>query len=167
MFSLELPHRGNSNEYTQYNVKVCCVFSLELPHRGDSNEYTQYTFFKIKKEKNPELSQVCNYGVLFLGSQERVQNSRGKRAISVPVIEVLLYTVFCFVSVHYSRCHSLDVAGAYNYSRVILVIGDTQRLYRVIQCVSCGARCVYEGQHKVLCPFQLYFITILPSTRYD
>ena len=21
-----------------FNMKVCCVFSLELPHRGDSNE---------------------------------------------------------------------------------------------------------------------------------
>ena len=27
-----------------------CVFSLELPHRGDSNEYTQYTIFNIKKK---------------------------------------------------------------------------------------------------------------------
>ena len=23
-----------------FNMKVGCVFSLELPHRGDSNEYT-------------------------------------------------------------------------------------------------------------------------------
>ena len=30
------------------NMKVCCVFSLESPHRGDSNEYTQYTIFNIK-----------------------------------------------------------------------------------------------------------------------
>ena len=33
-----------------FNMKVCCVFSLELPHRGDSNEYTQYTIFNIKKK---------------------------------------------------------------------------------------------------------------------
>ena len=33
-----------------FNMKVCCVFSLELPHRGDSNEYTQYTIFDIKKK---------------------------------------------------------------------------------------------------------------------
>ena len=33
-----------------YNMKVCCVFSLESPHRGDSNEYTQYTVFNIKKK---------------------------------------------------------------------------------------------------------------------
>ena len=26
-------------------MKVCCVFALELPHQGDSNEYTHYTFF--------------------------------------------------------------------------------------------------------------------------
>ena len=29
-------------------MKVCCVYSLESPHRGDSNEYTQYTIFNIK-----------------------------------------------------------------------------------------------------------------------
>ena len=30
-----------------YNTKVCCVFSLESPHRGDSNECTQYTIFNV------------------------------------------------------------------------------------------------------------------------
>ena len=25
------------------------MFSLESPHRGDSNEYTQYTIFSIKR----------------------------------------------------------------------------------------------------------------------
>ena len=34
------------------NMRVCCVFSLESPHRGDSNEYTQYTIFNIK-QKSP------------------------------------------------------------------------------------------------------------------
>ena len=33
-----------------HNIKVCCVFSLELPHRGNSNEYTQYTIFNIKRK---------------------------------------------------------------------------------------------------------------------
>ena len=31
------------------NMKICCVLSLESPHRGDSNEYTQYTFFNINR----------------------------------------------------------------------------------------------------------------------
>ena len=26
-----------------YHEMVYCVYSLELPHRGDSNEYTQHT----------------------------------------------------------------------------------------------------------------------------
>ena len=29
-----------------YILNVCCVYSLELPHRDDSNEYTQHTFTK-------------------------------------------------------------------------------------------------------------------------
>ena len=33
-----------------FNLKVYCVFSLESPHRGDSNKYTQYTIFNIKKK---------------------------------------------------------------------------------------------------------------------
>ena len=28
------------------------MFSVELPHRGDSNEYTQYTIYNIKKKIN-------------------------------------------------------------------------------------------------------------------
>ena len=30
-----------------FNMKVYCVFSLELPHQGDSNEYVQYSIFNI------------------------------------------------------------------------------------------------------------------------
>ena len=30
-------------------MKVYCLFSLESPHPGDSNEYTQYTIFNMKK----------------------------------------------------------------------------------------------------------------------
>ena len=34
-----------------YHEIVCCVYSLELPHRGDFNDYTQYSiiFWKIEK----------------------------------------------------------------------------------------------------------------------
>ena len=35
-----------------FNMKVCCVFLLESPHRGDSNEYTQYTISQYKKENH-------------------------------------------------------------------------------------------------------------------
>ena len=33
-----------------FNMVVCCVFSLEAPHRGYSNEHTQYTIFNVNKK---------------------------------------------------------------------------------------------------------------------
>ena len=48
-------------------MKVYCVFLLESPHRGDSNENTQYTISQYKKENHPKLSQICNYGICSKG----------------------------------------------------------------------------------------------------
>ena len=36
------------------DMKVCCMFSFDSPHRGDSNEYTQYTL-SIYERKSPEV----------------------------------------------------------------------------------------------------------------
>ena len=33
-----------------FNMKVYCLFSLELPHQGNSNEYTQHTIINMKKK---------------------------------------------------------------------------------------------------------------------
>ena len=60
-------------------------------HRGDSNDDTQYTIFNIKKS-HLKLSQICIHGI-FPVTQERIRNSRGKRAISVRATEGLLYLV--------------------------------------------------------------------------
>ena len=35
-----------------FNMKVRCLLSLKSPHRGDSNEYTQYTVFNIKRKSS-------------------------------------------------------------------------------------------------------------------
>ena len=43
------------------NMKVFCVFSLESPHRGDSNEYTQYTIFNVENKITLKLSKICSY----------------------------------------------------------------------------------------------------------
>ena len=70
------------------------MFSLESPQRGDSYERTKHTIFNIKKKitlNYPKYNNICSYGIFFLGTQERVRNSRGKRAIGVRAIEVLLY----------------------------------------------------------------------------
>ena len=72
-------------------MKVYCVLSLESPHRGDSNEYTQYTISNIKKENHPLLIipnlQLWDF---FLGTLEQVGNSCGKRATGIWATEVLL-----------------------------------------------------------------------------
>ena len=66
------------------------MFSLESPHRGDSNVYTQYTIFNIKR-KSPKIILNLQLWDLFQGTQERVRNSDGKGAISVQATEDLLY----------------------------------------------------------------------------
>ena len=45
-----------------FNKKVNCVFSLESPHRGDSNVYTQYTIFIIKRKIIPVNSNSAAMG---------------------------------------------------------------------------------------------------------
>ena len=59
-------------------------------HRGDSNEYTQYTIFNIKKKITLNYPKSAVMG-FFHGTQERVRNSRGKRAISVRGTEILYF----------------------------------------------------------------------------
>ena len=74
-----------------FNMKVYCVFSLESPHRGDSYKNTQHTIFNRKKKISPNYPKSAAMEFFFQGTQKRVQNSPGKRAISVRAIEVLLY----------------------------------------------------------------------------
>ena len=56
-------------------MKVCCVFSLESPHRGDSNEYTQYTICNIKKENHPKSSKICSYGIFSKGLKNEFETA--------------------------------------------------------------------------------------------
>ena len=75
MFSLESPHRGDSNEYIQHAIiNIKKSITLNCPNRGDSNEYTQPAIIKIKKSitlNYPKYNNVCS-----CGTQERVKNNR-------------------------------------------------------------------------------------------
>ena len=42
-------------------MKVCCLFSIESPHRGDSNEYIHYTLSQYEKENHPKLSTAMGF----------------------------------------------------------------------------------------------------------
>ena len=51
------------------------MFSLELPHQGDLNEYTQYTIFNIKKEYHTTLSKICSYGIFSKGFKNEFETA--------------------------------------------------------------------------------------------
>ena len=68
--------RKNSDIFlTFFNMKVYCVFTLESPHRGDSNEYTEYTIFQYEKEKYTKLSQICSYGIFSKAFKNEFERS--------------------------------------------------------------------------------------------
>ena len=59
-----------------FKMKVCCVFSLESPHRGDSNEYTHHTIVNIKR-KSPEISQnTIMYAMMFFVMDSRTSSKQ-------------------------------------------------------------------------------------------
>ena len=68
------------------------MFSLESPHRGDANEYTQYSIFNMNKKDTINYPKSAAMGFFF----PRDSRMSSKRAISVRVIEVLLYIVLLF-----------------------------------------------------------------------
>ena len=73
-------------------IKVCFVFSLKLPHWGDSNEYTQYTIFNIKKKitlNYPKSAAIW----FFQRTEEWAWSNCGKQALSVWATDGLLYLV--------------------------------------------------------------------------
>ena len=51
------------------------MFSLESPHRGDSNEYTQYAISQYEKENHPTLFQNCSYGILSKGLKDEFETA--------------------------------------------------------------------------------------------
>ena len=55
-----------------------------------SNEYTQYTIFNILRKITLNYPKIAAMG-LFPGTQERVRNNHGKRAISVRATDELIF----------------------------------------------------------------------------
>ena len=52
-----------------FNIKVSCVFSLDLSHGGDSNEYTQYTIFNINTKITLNYPKSAAMGVVSKDSR--------------------------------------------------------------------------------------------------
>ena len=102
------------------------MFLLESPHRGDSNEYTQYTIINIKKKITLNYPKSAAMGFFSLGTQERVLNSRGKRAISVRDTEVLLtgehLSVHQYLIDQPYRCHHHIHKNRSQFDYIVLLI---------------------------------------------
>ena len=58
-----------------FTMKVCFVFSLESPHRGDSNEYTQYTIFNINKTITLIYPKSASLGFFFWGLKNEFETA--------------------------------------------------------------------------------------------
>ena len=62
MFSLESPHRGNSNKYTQdiiFNIKYLKIPEICLRYRKS------IVVVKVLKIHHPKFSKFCSYGIFF------------------------------------------------------------------------------------------------------
>ena len=49
-------------------MRVYCVFSLQLPHREDSNENTQFTIFNFKNRQSPKIILNLQPDDIFQGT---------------------------------------------------------------------------------------------------
>ena len=97
-----------------YNIKVCCVFPLESPTRTHN-----IPFSILRKKKKITLNYPKSAAMgFFLGTQERVRNSRGKRDISVRATEDLLYAILVRYLRHSTYVHLFErTCFGYSYVR--------------------------------------------------
>ena len=73
------------------DMKVRCVFSYNRLIEAILTR-THNIPFSIEERKSPQIIPNLQLWNFFQGTQKRVRNSPGKRAISVRAIEVLLYS---------------------------------------------------------------------------
>ena len=56
-------------------MNVCCVFTLESPHRGDPNEYTQYTIINMNMKNTLNYSKFAPMGFFYKGLQKEFETA--------------------------------------------------------------------------------------------
>ena len=77
-----------------FGMKVYCVLSLESPHQGDSNEYTQYTIINMKKKKRNSLNYPKSAAIRFFS--KRLKNEFKTAMVNEPsVFEPLQFYCTC------------------------------------------------------------------------
>ena len=85
-----------------YHAIVCCVYSLESPHRGDSNEYKQHTITQHTitedRKKNPELSPFASWPGVMINPQcfelpISRRNFHGPKAVRAFEVRLYIYII--------------------------------------------------------------------------
>ena len=70
------------------------MFSLESPHRGDSNEYTQYNIFNMNKKKHSKSSKICSYELFSKGLKNVFETAMvNEPSVLEPLKFYCIYTV--------------------------------------------------------------------------
>ena len=52
------------------------MFAIESPHRGDSNENSQYTIFNMFTKNHPKLPEVCSYEIFSKGLKNEFETAK-------------------------------------------------------------------------------------------
>ena len=81
------------------------MLSLESPHRGDSNEYTQYTIFNIKKKITLNYSKSAAMSFYSKGLKNECETARGNEP---SVFEPPKFYCICFLYNMVNICHILQ-----------------------------------------------------------
>ena len=94
-YSLSQVRRQNRDIFSVlFNMKVYCVFSLESPHRGDSNQCTQYIIFNMKRKNTINNPKSAAMGFFSKG----LKNEFETVVVNKPSVFKLLkfyYIMFC------------------------------------------------------------------------
>ena len=92
------------------------MFSLESPHRGDSNKYTQNTISQYEKGIHPTLSLIVSYEICSKG----LKNEFKTAIVNVPsVFEPLKF--FCIYIWADTGGETLHLIDKYIYSTLLVI----------------------------------------------
>ena len=83
-----------------FNMKVYCVFSLESPHRGDSNVCTQYAIFNMKKKITLNYPKFAAMGFCAKGLKNGFETAGVNESSVFESLKLycIYLVVFCYVS---------------------------------------------------------------------
>ena len=106
------------------------MFSLESPHQGDSNEYTQYTIFNIKKKLTLNYPKFAAMGFFSKGLKNEFEVTIVKEPSVFEPLKFYCISLASYFSlyVHCIRFDSIeastDIRWHYNHLDITLIVQD-------------------------------------------